>query len=84
MARVSTTKDDNIYYNRGDESDDYYYTDDARTGTNFPLTGFIFTVLLASLMCTIAALLCDITVLIAHFISSKVMNSVSFRALVGL
>ena len=75
MARVSTTEDDNIYYNRGD---DYY---DESTGNVLP--ALIFIILLASLICTIASLLCDIPVLIAHFISSKVMNSAGFRALVG-
>ena len=72
MARVTTTENDSVYYhNDYDESTD-------------PIVpAFTFIVLLASLCCTIGALLCDIPTVIAQFISTKVMNSAVFRTLVS-
>ena len=75
-TRVIDTNTDSIYYN--DDDDDYYEEED--TPYVFPF--LIFLVLLASLCCTVGSLLCDIPTLIAHFVTNKVMNNVTFRNLV--
>ena len=75
MARVTTSQEDSVYYNH---NDDYYYE---TTGPNF-LPVFIFVIFFASLCCTVGALLCDIPVMIAHFITNQVVNSVVFQTLV--
>jgi len=67
MARIDN---DNIY----DDDDE----DDAS-----PVPGILFIIFSASLFCTIGSLLCDIPLIIAQFISTKVMNNHVLRALVS-
>ena len=73
MARVNTREVISEYY------DDY---DEDEENTPFILPFLIILTLAASLCCTVGSLLCDIPVMIAHFITNKVMNSVIFRSLV--
>lgn len=71
MARVTTSEEDSVYYEPSDEEESLD-----------PTPVFMFIVFFASLACTVGALFCDIPIMIAQFVSSKVMNHVIFRALV--
>ena len=75
VARINTTDAINEYY---DYNDDYYEK------TSNILIYYIMIMLAVSMCCTIGALLCDIPVMIAHFVTNKVMNSLIFRTLVCL
>ena len=74
MARVTTSFATNVYYT------DYSYGD--ATGP-YLITPILFIIFSVSLFYIVTSLLCDIPLMIAHFITSKVMSHPAFRTLVS-
>ena len=73
MARVNTREARSEYY------DDY---DEDEENTPYVLAFSMIVILAVSMCCTVGSLLCDIPVMIAHFVTNKVMNNYIFRSLV--
>ena len=67
MVNISSTDAISQY-----EDNDY---DDYEETSSYVLIAFINIMLIASLSCTVLALLCDIPVVVAHCITDRVMNS---------
>jgi len=74
MARVTN---DNVY-------DDYYDPDCPDCDNANDPRPAMFIIFFASLFCTVGSLLCGIPLIIAQFISTKVINNNTFQALVSL
>jgi len=71
IASIARIDNDNIYDDDDEEDDD----------TIIP--AFLILIFYASLFCTIGSLLWDIPLIIAQFISTKVMNNSVLRSLVS-
>ena len=78
IAVVARTSSREVVYEYYDYDDDDYYDENIP----FLLPLIIIVILAVSTCCTIGALLCDIPVMIAHFITNKVLSSIIFRILV--
>ena len=76
MVNISST--DAISQYEDNDHDDYEET------SSHVMIAVLYILLIASLSCTVLALLCDIPVLVAHCITDRVMNSDAFRFLVRM